>query len=180
MKLTLKSLYKDHDNLRRILYLLEQLLVDIYRGSSKSYPMLQRILAYIQDYPERVHHPAEDAMFSVIFEKGISDRKFREDINEIMKDHSDIESITRGAIKAVESMLVNTHPDITDIGNKLTTLINRQRSHVLFEEMNIYPHIMEHLDKEDWDKIAALIPDYEDPIFGDKVKKEYEHIFKAL
>ena len=167
MKLTLESLYKDHDHLRRILYLLEHLLIDIYRGSSQDYPMLLRILAYIQDYPERVHHPAEDAMLSVMLDNSAGDKKFRENINTIMKDHSEIEGITRDTIEAVESMLANTSPDITSIGNKIATLINRQRSHLLFEEMNIYPHITKYLNSED-------------PIFGDKIKKGYEDIFKAL
>ena len=180
MKLTLESLYKDHDNLRRILCLLERLLIDIYRGSSQNYPLIQRILVYIQDYPECVHHPAEDEMFSVMLNNGISDMKFREDINTLMKEHTEIEGITRDVIEAVEPMLVNMHSDITDIGNKLSTLINRQRSHLLLEEMNVYPHIAEHLGSEDWEKIAALIPDYEDPVFCDKVRKEYELIFKAL
>jgi len=80
----------------------------------------------------------------------------------------------------VEPRLVSTHPDIADIGDKLSTLIIRERSHLLFEEMNIYPYIAEHLSSEDWENISALTPDYEDPIFGDKVKKEYELIFKAL
>ena len=180
MKLTLETLYKDHDNLRRILCLLEKLLIDIYRGSSESHLMLQRILIYIQDYPARIHHPAEYAVFSVISKEGGSNRKFHEYVNTLMKDHSEIEDITRNAIEAVGSNLVSTHPDITGIGDKLSTLIIRERSHLLFEEINIYPYIAEHLSSKDWENISALIPDYEDPIFGDKVKKEYELIFKAL
>ena len=180
MKLTLEILYKDHDNLRRILCLLERLLIDIYRGSSKSYPMLQRILIYIQDYPSRIHHPAEYAVFSVMSKAGVSSSKFQEDVNTLMKDHSEIEGIIRNAIRAVGPTLVSAHPDIADIGDKLFIVINRERSHLLFEEMNIYPYIAEHMANENWETISALIPDYEDPLFGDKVRKEYESIFKAL
>ena len=180
MKLTLETLYKDHDNLRRILCLLERLLIDIYRGSSNCYPMLQRILRYIQDYPTRIHHPAEYAVFSAIPNNGGSNRKFHEDVNTLMKDHSEIEDIIRNAIEVVGPMLVSTHPDVEDIGGMLSILINRERSHLLFEEMNIYPFIAEHLSSEDWENISALIPDYEDPIFGKKVSKDYELIFKAL
>ena len=180
MQLTLDSLYKDHDNLRRIVCLLEQSLIDIYRGSAENYSMIQPILAYIQDYPARVHHPAEDAVFSVIFKKGVSSRKFREDVNTLMREHSEIEDLIRNTIKAVGSKPVSTPPDIADIRDKLAIFINRERSHLLFEEMNIYPHFAEYLGSEDWENISALIPDYEDPIFGDKVRKEYERIFKAL
>ena len=180
MRLTLETLYKDHDNLRSILCLLEKLLIDIYRGSSESHLMLQRILMYIQDYPSRIHHPAEYAVFSFISKEGSSNRKFHENVNTLINDHSEIDDIIRKAIEAVGLMLASTHPDITDIGGKLSTLIIRERSHLLFEEMNIYPYIAEHLSSEDWENISALIPDYEDPIFGDKVRKEYELIFKAL
>ncbi|HBE92566.1 MAG TPA: hypothetical protein DDW55_08560 [Gammaproteobacteria bacterium] len=180
MKLTLESLYRDHDGLRRILYLLEELLISIYRGSSQNYPLLRRILAYIQDHPERVHHPAEDAVFSVMFKNGVNDRKFRDDVNTLMKDHSEIENIIRETIEAVDTMLVNPHPDVADIGDRLSTLINRQRAHLLFEEMNVYPQLAEHLGKKDWKNIATLVPDHEDPLFGGEVKKEYELIFKAF
>jgi hemerythrin-like domain-containing protein len=180
MKLTLEALYKDHDNLRRILCLLERLLIEIYRGHSNSYPMIQRILKYIQDYPARIHHPAEYAVFSAMPNNGASNSRFHEDVNMLMKDHSEIEGILRNAIEAVGPKLVSTYPDITDIGDKIFTLINRERSHLLFEEMNIYPYIAEHLGDKDWEKISALIPDHEDPIFGNKVRKEYELILNAL
>ena len=180
MRLTIDTLYKDHDNLRRILCLLEQLLIDIYRGSSESYPMIQRILIYIQDYPSRIHHPAEYAVFSVMSKNGVSSRKFQEDVNTLMKDHTEIENIIRGAINVIGPALVSVRPDVTDIGDKLSAVINRERSHLLFEEMNIYPYISEHMGSENWEIISALIPDYEDPLFGDKVRKEYESLFKAL
>jgi len=142
--------------------------------------MLQRILRYIQDYPARIHHPAEYAVFSSISKNGGDNRKFHKDVNTLMKDHAEVEGIIRNAIEAVGPNLASTHPDITDIGCKLSTLINRERSHLLFEEINIYPYIAEHLGDEDWEKISALIPDYDDPLFGDNVRKEYELILKAL
>ena len=179
MKLTLELLYRDHDDLRRIIYLLEQLLIDVYRGSSNSYRMMQRLLAYVQDHPERVHHPAEEAIFSVIFKNGLGNTKFRDDVKILMKDHSEIEGIIRTAVDAVGVMRDGTNTDITDFGNRLSTFINRQRSHLLFEEMNVYPYIAEHLGQADWEEIAVLIPDYEHSVFGDQVKKEHELIFKA-
>ena len=180
MKLKIETLYKDHDNLRSILCLLEKLLIDIYRGSFENQLMLQRTLNYIRDYPSRIHHPAEYAVFAAISREGESNRKFHEDVNTLMQDHSEIDDIIRTAIEAVSPRLVSTQPDMTDVANKLSILITRERAHLLFEEVNIYPFIAEHLSSEDWENISALIPDYDDPIFGDKVRKEYERIIEAL
>ena len=118
MRLTLDTLYKDHDNLRRILCLLEKLLIDIYRGSSEGHLMLQRILKYIHDYPSRIHHPAEYAVFAAISREGESNRKFHEDVNTLMQDHSESDDIIRTAIEAVSPRLVSTHQDMTDVANK--------------------------------------------------------------
>jgi len=180
MKLTLETLYKDHDNLRRILCLLEKLLIDIYRGYSENYLMLQRILIYIQDYPSHIHHPAEYAVFSTISKEGDSNNKFHEGVNTLMEDHSEIDDIIKTALEAVKPKSVSAYPDTADIADKLSILITRERSHLLFEENNIYPYIAEHLSSEDWENISALIPDYDDPIFGDKVRKEYELIIETL
>ena len=180
MKLTLETLYKDHDNIRRILCLLERLLIDTYRGASINYQMIQQILIYLQNYPACIHHPAELAVFSSISEDGCKNRKFHEDVNTLLKEHIEIDCITRNLIEAVRSMLAGTHSDIADIGGELSTLINLDRAHLLFEEMNIYPFVAEHLSDEDWEMISAIVPDYEDPIFGDKVRRDYELIFKAL
>ena len=149
MKLTLESLYKDHDNLIRILNLIERLLSDYYRKPSQDYSMLQRNLAYIQDYLERVHHPVEGAMFSVILKNGVGNKKFRGNIKSLMRDHSEIEGITRKTIREVVSMFVNTDHDIKDIRSMIYALVDRLRSQILFEEMNIYPYIAAHLSCED-------------------------------
>ena len=119
MKLTLETLYKDHDNLRRILCLLEKLLIDIYRGYSENYLMLQRILIYIQDYPSHIHHPAEYAVFSTISKEGGSNNKFHEDVNTLMEDHSEIDDIIRTALEAMKLIRVReglSHPVLSPLG----------------------------------------------------------------
>ena len=177
---TLESLYRDHDNLRRILYLLEQLFIDIYRGTSRDYAMLQRILVYIQEYPERVHHPAEDAMFAIILNNLTCPKRLHRDISSLLKDHSEIENITREAIEAVESVVVSTHTDISEFGKNISRVLDRQRRHILFEEMHIYPYITKYLETGDWEKVSMLLPDIDDPVFGERVKQGYESIIESL
>lgn len=180
VKLSLESLYKDHDNLRRVLFLLEQILVEIYRGLPVNYSTLLRILTYLQDYPERAHHPAEDAIFSLFINNGLDDKKLHEDFRLLMKDHTQIEVITRDAIEIVEPLATSTHHDTSRVINALLTLLKRQRSHLLFEEANIYPHFAKYMTSEHWEQVADLIPETEDPIFGENVRDEYEVISRAL
>lgn len=177
---SIATLYRDHDNLRKILYLLEQSLVDVCRGYIKDYHTLQHILVYIQDYPERVHHPAEDVMFAVLLEHDIGDRSFIENIKKLVKDHSELEVITRNASEAVELAIGDADHDVAEVVSSLSILLSRKRQHILFEEMKIFPYINKYLNSEDWEKIVALVPDDEDPIFGSIPRKEFEQIFSAI
>lgn len=142
--------------------------------------MMYHILIYIRDFPSNIHHPAEYAVFSAMANNSGTDKKFRGDVDFLMKDHAEIENMLFGAIKTVESMLTQKNPDARFIGSMLAAIINKERAHLMHEEVNIYPYIAEHSDSKAWETISALTPDYEDPIFGGKVKKEYEPIVNAL
>ena len=177
---SIATLYRDHDNLRKVLSLLEQSLVDICRGYLKDYRTLQHIIVYIQDYLELVHHPAEDVMFAVLFEHDIRHLEFSDKVKTLVKAHSELEVITRSASEAVESAIGRPDHDVADMVSSLSTLLSRQRSHIQFEEVYIFPYINKYLSSEDWEKIVALVPDDEDPVFGSIPRKEFEQILNAI
>lgn len=180
MQHSLESLYRDHDNLRRVLFLVEQLLVDLHRNSLTELSLLRRCLSYIMDYPELAHHPAEDALFSILFKKGINDEKLEKNIRSLMKDHSDIEVITRKAVETIDSAITGKEANLQEIGERLSELIHRQRKHILYEELNIYPGIARLLDEDDWKQVEALVPSKDDPVFSENTRKEYEQLFRSL
>jgi hemerythrin-like domain-containing protein len=169
----LAALRADHDNLRKLLFLLEQLVVDLCRDTAVDFALLRRILVYFQDFPERVHHPAEDALFSVLLADGVGDEKLRENVRRLIRDHSRLEGQTRGVIRQVDGIIERTRWDIPALAAGLHELVRSQREHLMFEDMQLYPFIARQLDPAQWERIAALLPAGNDPLFGLQVGEEY-------
>ena len=60
---TIAALDRDHANVARLLELLESEILAIEVGKTPDYPLLQDIMRYMTQYPDRFHHPKEDLIF---------------------------------------------------------------------------------------------------------------------
>src|SRR5437868_6164632 len=56
-------LLEEHQNIEKLLVVLEQELDVFDRGGRPDYEILQTIIRYFQDYPESCHHPKEERIF---------------------------------------------------------------------------------------------------------------------
>src|SRR5674476_1679741 len=56
-------LLEEHQNIEKLLLVLEHELEVFDRSERPDYEILQAIIQYFQDYPESCHHPKEDMVF---------------------------------------------------------------------------------------------------------------------
>ena len=83
----LARLLVEHDHILKTLNLLEMQFLDICRGGTPDYSLMRSILVYIQEYPEQIHHPLEDKIFSILLER-VDEVKL---IQELMAEHAELE-----------------------------------------------------------------------------------------
>jgi hypothetical protein len=60
--LVMRSLREDHRNLAKLLDLLEREVKRFDEAGAVDYELMQSIVAYCLDYPDKVHHPREDRL----------------------------------------------------------------------------------------------------------------------
>jgi hemerythrin-like domain-containing protein len=116
---------------------------------------MQSILEYVQAYPEQVHHPIEDRIFSILLER-VDETAL---IRQLMAEHAELETETRKireSLKLLESGAVSKE----DIRDQLSDFLIRQRQHMYIEEEKIHPLIESTLTKEDWDYVQSAVPLY--------------------
>ena len=65
----LNRLLLEHDHILRKLNLLERQYLDMCRGKIPDFSLMRSIVVYIQEYPEKIHHPLEDMIFSILLER---------------------------------------------------------------------------------------------------------------
>ena len=173
----ISRLLKEHDHIIRTLNLLEMQFLDLCRCREPDYKIMLSVVAYIQEFPEQVHHPVEDAIFSILIKHG-GDKE--ELARKLMTDHTEIEGITRGLRNLIESNTKDEHLIKDELERELSTFLSRQRRHIHAEEMLVYPQVSRILTKQDWGRVEAMAPPFDDPVFGERTQSDYERLYLMI
>ena len=59
----LQKLTRDHENLSRLLDVLEKQLDDFHQGQEHDLDLMCELVEYIESYEDQVHHPTEDLVY---------------------------------------------------------------------------------------------------------------------
>ena len=149
----LARLLVEHDHILKTLNFLEMQFLELCRGGTPDYSLMQSILEYIQEYPEQVHHPLEDKIFSILLDR-VNETGL---IQELIAEHAELEIETR---KLGESLKLLENGTVTreQLKKQLSTFLVRQRQHMYIEEEKVHPLIESVLTKEDWDRVQSALP----------------------
>ena len=173
----LSRLLSEHDHIQKTLNLLEMQFLDLCRGGTPDYALMLSIVVYIQEYPEQAHHPLEDALFAVLLGRGGEEAKLA---RELIKDHTELEGITRRLRASLELMINRGLYDSDDLKSELSNFLARQRRHLHIEEIRIYPRIKDLVTSQEWRTIVAGIPYRNDPVFGERTRADYERLYREI
>ncbi len=151
----LARLQIEHDQILKTLDMLEMQFLDICRGGTPDYSLMRSVIEYIQDYPEQVHHPLEDQIFSILLER-VDEVKL---IKELITEHTELEMETR-KLKNTLELLKSGAVSSEEIKNELSTFLIRQRHHIYIEEERVHPIIKSVLTEKDWEHVQSSVPLY--------------------
>lgn len=171
----LNRLLVEHDHILRKLNLLEMQYLDMCRGKIPDYSLMRSIIVYIQEYPEQIHHPLEDMIYSILLER-CDDAGF---VQELIAEHTNLEVVTRGLRDCLETL--NSGIDSMDeLKQQLSEFLVGQRQHILREEAEVYPLVQKVLTKEDWIKLQSAVPVLDEPMFGRRTREDYERLYREI
>lgn len=131
----LARLQIEHDHILKTLNLLEMQFLDSCRGGTPDFSLMRSIMVYIQEYPEQVHHPLEDMIFSILLER-VDEGKL---VQELITEHKELETETRKLRKSLK-LLNSGNVSMEEIKKQLSTFLVRQRQHIYTEEVKVHPH----------------------------------------
>jgi hemerythrin-like domain-containing protein len=177
LQMMITRLLAEHDHIRKTLNLLEMQFLDLCRGRTPDYSMMLSIVVYIQEYPEQAHHPLEDAVFSILIDRGSEQAQMA---RSMIKDHTELEIITRSLRESLELLKSGKFCSEEDLKKRLMKFLSRQRQHLYAEETSLYPLIRKTLTEKDWGKIESMVPHLDDPVFGARTRSDYERLSREI
>ena len=171
------ALKRDHSNFAKLLELLESEILAIEVGKTPDCRLLQDIMRYMTQYPDRFHHPREDLIFTQLLKR---DPGVRDGIEDLLEEHISI----RLAGQEFNRLLRTSAVDSVDVREQLGTLgyayIRALREHMLKEERMLFALAKEIFTKEDWQVIDEELDAIEDPVFGPVIADQYERLYRLI
>src|ERR1700687_6300779 len=173
----IEILLEEHQNIEKLLLVLEHELEVFDRSERPDYEILQTIIQYFQDYPESCHHPKEE----MIFEKlKVRDSAAAKRFGDVEADHCIEARRLRSFARAVQYILADQEFLRETFHLAVHDFIEHQREHLKKEERLLFPAALKALQSEDWAAIDARLDDRKDPLFDSVVEEKFHNLQKTI
>jgi hemerythrin-like domain-containing protein len=161
--------------LHGILFLLRHIGYGI---SEPNFELLGAMIAYMRVFPERHHHPKEDAYLFRLLRKRHS--AIAPVLDRLHAEHR----ANAAKMRAVEDALADFQREGTARLPALYEAVARYAAfhyaHMRTEEDEVLPAALEYLTPADWDEIDAAFSGHTDPLLGAEEGFEYDALFRRI
>ena len=177
MSQVIAALERDHANVTKLLELLESEILAIEVGQTPDYPLLQDIMRYMTQYPDRFHHPKEDLIFVQLLKR---EPGVRDDVEDLLEEHISIALAGQEFDRLLRTSAVDSVEVREQLGASGFAYIRALREHMLKEERKLFALAKVIFTKEDWQVIDEEVDAVEDPLFGAMVADAYERLYLLI
>jgi hemerythrin-like domain-containing protein len=148
------------------------------RATQPSFPLLRAMIRYIKEFPEKLHHPKEDAyLFRILRERT---REFDDTLDELERQHGEGKRL----VERLESSLARYEAEPAAGFDGFAEAVGRfaamQMQHMRLESKVILPAARKHLTAADWTEIGRAFADNGDPRFSADTDDEFRALFARI
>lgn len=165
------TLVDEHRTLRTVLQILQRLLHEISQfGMTPDFSLLSAILYYIDDFPERVHHPKEDRHLFPVLRRRTA--RFDGVIARLRTDHARIPQMFARIQRDFVHYQAGAPQGLARLCANVGTYAELLEEHMRTEEELLHDARAE-LTEEDWEQLARAVRGHGDPLRDDPTRQEF-------
>lgn len=178
MNKAITILQNEHRSISAVLHGLKELARLAQDAKVKpEFPVFRAMLRYLDEYPERLHHPKEDKyLFARL---GARVPEARTLISRLTSDHEEgarlIRELERSLLLFEESWPAGAREFLQAVDD----YAQFHWDHMRLEEKELLPLAERHLTAEDWQWIGDAFAGNEDPI-ADLREQDFERLFSRI
>ena len=169
--LMMRSLREDHRNLAKLLDLLEREVQRFDEAGAVDYELMQSILAYCLEYPDKVHHPREDRLLERLRER---DPAVASTVGDLEAEHASLAELTARFAGTIDKVLLELEISRAELDRIAREFLTAYRGHMAMEEKVFFPAAEAALSGTDWAGLADSMADPDDPLFGVRVARRFQ------
>jgi hemerythrin-like domain-containing protein len=147
----------------RLLDMAEEQVDRIDRSEAPDLELLDLILRYVLDYPDRFHHPKENLVFARLRARNPGREA---DVAALLAEHEDLPPLTHRFAELVCQVEADASVPRARFVEEARRYIAVQRAHMARENALVLPAALAELDDEDWAAIDRAAIAVADPLNG--------------
>jgi hemerythrin-like domain-containing protein len=158
-----------------MLYLIREIR---YGGAAPNFAVFQAVLAYIEAFPEKFHHPKEDAYLFAYLRMRHPDAAPL--IDRLHGEHVIGAEKIRRLADALARYEKGGAVEFTAFAEAVSAYAAFHYDHMRIEEDELIPLARKYLTPDDWAEIDAAFAGHTDPLFGVKESEHYTELFRRI
>ena len=178
MTTAIAVLKSEHRSISAVLHGLQQLAADLGDSSLRpEYGVFHAMIRYIDQYPERLHHPKEDRfLFERLAQRAPQARPL---VDALRAEHVTGARLVRELEHALLTLEIGYPGSIGAFRAAVEGYAEFHWAHMRKEEQELLPLAERHLTAEDWSAIDAAFAGNEDPI-SDLRDDDFRRLFSRI
>ena len=170
---------EEHLALAAMLRSLKLLLAQARReGALPDFGVLRAMLFYVDEFPERLHHPKESALLFVRLRERAPELATA--LARLDNDHARGEAAVREVEHALLAFEVMGESRRAAFEQAVDRYVEGYLAHMALEEAEILPAAKRWLTPEDWSELDAAFSANRDPLTGHQPADEYRELFHTI
>ena len=177
---SLKIIRDEHASLAAMLGVMSTMVAQGPGDSRRAFfEVLRSMLFYIDEYPERLHHPKEsNLLFPMVLKHS---KTVIGAIDKLERDHVHSERSARDLQHLLLSWELLGNSRRAAFEAAFEQYVRFYREHMALEEEVVLPEAQKVLSAEDWAQLDSAFAENEDPLTGRyRARPEYEELFSSI
>jgi nucleotide-binding universal stress UspA family protein/hemerythrin-like domain-containing protein len=169
----------EHRSLAMVLRGLEYLVRDNRERHTRLHvTLLQAMLDYINAFPEKLHHPKEDAyLFRKLRERT---PEFNDTLDQLERQHIEGHILISDLEQSLAHYRADPAKGLAQFAAAVQRFAAMQWQHMSLEQKVIIPAAQKHLTAEDWAEIECAFAQNGDPRFSVDADEECKQLFSDI
>lgn len=178
MKEAIQILKSEHRSISAVLHGLKELARMAQSATVRpSFQVLRSMIRYIDEYPERLHHPKEDEfLFARLLERAPEAKLL---IEELQAEHEEGARLVRELERALVFFEEGWPAGGREFQRAVDAYAEFHWQHMRKEEQQVLPLAESKLTAEDWKAIDGAFTANRDPISGTS-ERDFEQLFTRI
>jgi hemerythrin-like domain-containing protein len=177
--LAIDVIHNEHQALAAMLRSMHLLVAQAQReGRDPDFSVLRAMLFYVDEFPERLHHPKESALLFPALRQRCPE--LRGTLDRLDADHGHGETAIRALAHALLAWEVLGQPRRQPFIDALDRYIDGYISHMAAEEQEVLPAARRHLTESDWAALDAAFAANRDPLTGHPAEAAFQPLFQKI